>query len=385
MNFTDLFIRRPVLATVVSLLIFLLGLRSILALQVSEYPQTTNTVVTVTTAYPGASPDVMQGFITTPIQKNMAGADGIDYMTSESVQGLSTINAYIKLNFDPNAAFTDILSKVQQTRNQLPKAAFDPVITKTTGSVVALMYIGFNSNSLTSGAITDYLTRVVVPQLQTVSGLAKAEILGGNIFAMRIWLDLKKMAAYNVSAADVANALAKNNFQSAPGTTKGQFIAFNINAKTDLHDEKQFQEMVVKSVKGTLIRIKDVADAELGAQNYDSSITFNGKKAVFLGITATPIANPLTVITNVRKLLPTIEKKFPPGLHAQVVYDATKYIHSSIVEVIKTILEATVIVVIVIFLFLGALRSVLIPVVTIPLSLVGVCSFMLMLGYSINL
>lgn len=385
MFFTDLFIRRPVLATVVSLLIFLLGLRSIHALQVSEYPQTTNTVVTVVTSYPGASPNVMQGFITTPIQKNIAGADGIDYLTSESVQGLSTINAYIKLNFDPNTAFTDIMSKVQQTRNQLPKAAFDPVITKTTGSTVALMYIGFNSTTITPGAITDYLTRVVVPQLQTVSGLAKAEIIGGSVFAMRIWLNLKKMAAYHVSATEVANALAENNFQSAPGATKGQYVTYNISAKTDLHNAKQFQDMVVKNVNGTLIRLKDIATAELGAQSYDSSITFNGKKAVFIGITATPLANPLTVITGVRKLLPSIEKKFPPGLNAQVVYDATKYIRSSIVEVIKTIIEATVIVVVVIFLFLGSFRSVLIPIVTIPLSLVGVCSFMLALGYSINL
>lgn len=385
MKFTDLFVKRPVLATVVSLLIFLLGLRAIHNLQVREYPELTNTVITVTTAYPGASADVIQGFITNPIEKAISGATGLDYMKSESTQGMSTIKVFVKLNFDPNTAFTDVMSKVAQARKDLPKNALEPVIKKDTGSQIDLMYIGFSSDVMSQGQITDYLTRVVQPKLQTIFGVAAAEILGGNTFAMRIWLNTQKMAAYHISANDVVAAIQQNNYQSAPGETNGQYIAYNLNAKTDLHTEEQFKEMVIKNVNGTLIRLQDIADVELGAQNYDTSVIFNGQKAVFVGIKATPTGNPLSVIDAVQKQLPVLEKNFPPGLHANVVYDATKYIRASIHEVIKTILEATAIVVIVIFLFLGSVRSVLIPVVTIPLSLVGVCSLMLFLGYSINL
>lgn len=384
-NFTDLFIKRPVLATVISLLIFLIGLRSISALQVREYPQLINTVITVTTVYPGASPDVVQGFITTPIQKAISGAEGVDYINSESVQGVSTIKVYVKLNFDPNKAFTDVMSKVAQARKDLPRGTQDPVIQKNTGSPVDLMYIGFNSNEMTPGQITDFLTRVVQPKLETVFGVAEAEILGGNTFAMRIWLDPDKMAAFHVTPNDVDTALAANNYQSAPGQTKGEYVAFNINAKTDLHSAQEFEQLVVKSDGDTLIRLKDVARVELGSQSYDAAVTFNGKKAVFIGINPTPTANPLTVINDIRNLLPEMQKTFPSVLQANIVYDATRYIRASIKEVAKTIIEATVIVVIVIFLFLGSIRSVLIPIVTIPLSLVGVCTFMLLLGYSINL
>lgn len=385
MNFTDIFIKRPVLAMVISLLIFLLGLRAIFDLPVSEYPKLENTVITIYTAYTGASSQVVQGFVTTPIQKSVAGADGIDYLTAESTQGLSTIKAYIKLNYDPNTAFTDIMSKVAAVRSDLPEDARDSEITKDTGSTIALMYIGFSSDAMTPGQITDYIIRVVQPKLQTVSGIAEARILGGNTFAMRVWLNPKKMAAYNVTPQDIDTALLQNNFQSAPGKIKGELVAFNINAATDLHDEKQFQQLVVKSTNNTLIRLQDVATVKLGSEDYDTSVIFNGKKAVFVGIYPTPTANPLSLIDEVRKVLPDIKKNLPPGLDGQVVYDATKYIRASINEVIKTIIEATVIVILVIFLFLGALRSVTIPVVTIPLSLVGVCTFMLFLGYSLNL
>lgn len=385
MNFTDIFIKRPVLATVISLLIFLLGLRAILNLQVRQYPELTNTVITVTTAFPGASSDVIQGFITTPIQRAISGANGMDYLTSESIQGMSTIKVFVRLNFDPNVAFTDVMSKVAQARKDLPREAFDPVIKKDTGSPIDLMYIAFNSKQMSQGQITDYLTRVVQPQLQTIDGVANAEILGGNTFAMRIWLDQTKMAAFNISANDIIAALESNNFQSAPGQTKGEFVAINLNAKTDVHNEDEFRQLVVKSVNGTLIRLQDIAKVELGSQNYDTSVTFNGEKAVFVGIKATPTGNPLTIIDEVRKQLPLLQKNFPPSLTGQVVYDATKYIRASIKEVAKTLIEATVIVIVVIFLFLGSIRSVIIPIVTIPLSLVGVCFLILFLGYSINL
>lgn len=384
-KFTDLFIRRPVLATVISLLIFIIGLRAIFELPVRQFPKVENTLITITTSYPGASAELIQGFITTPIEKKVASADGIDYMTSESTDNVSTISAYIKLNFDPNVAFTSIMSKVSEVKNQLPKAAEDPVIQKQTGQSTALMYIAFNSEDMTSEQITDYLSRVVQPKLETVSGVSEAQILGGSFFAMRVWLNPKRMAAFGVSPNDVVMALKQNNFQAAAGETKGKYIAISVNANTDVQNAKDFSNIVVKEYKNTLIHIKDVAKVELGSENYDSSVIFNGERAVFIGIKASPSANPLSVITDVKTVLPGIEKGFPPSLHGKIVYDATKYIRSSINEVLSTILEATVIVILVIYLFLGSLRTVAIPIITIPLSLVGVFGVMMALGYSINL
>ncbi len=385
MNFTDIFIKRPVLATVISLLILLFGLRAISSLAVREFPAMSNTVITVSTSYGGASAEVVQGFITSILEKAIAGADGIDYINAQSTQGLSTIQVYIKLNYDPDKAFTDIMSKVAEVQGNLPAGSDKPTYKKDTGSTIALMYISFFSDEMTPEQITDYITRVVQPKIQTVPGLASAEILGGNTFAMRIWLDPQKMASLHITASDISDALLNNNFQSAPGKTKGEYVAFNINAKTDLHDVETFKEMVVKDDHGTLTRLRDVAKVELGSKSYDASVSFNGQKAIFMGINGTPTANPLNVIQDVRKLLPDLEKGFPPSLHGKVVYDATDYIRASIKEVMHTIIEATLIVVVVIYLFLGSVRSVLIPMVTIPLSLIGVCSLMLMLGYSINL
>lgn len=384
-SFTDIFIKRPVLATVVSLLLFFLGLKSIFTLPVRQFPKMENTVISINTAYPGANADIMQGFVTTPLEKSIASAEGLDYMTSSSYQGVSDIKVYIKLNFDPNKAFTDITSKVSAVRNQLPKEVEDPVITKDTGSQIDLMYIGFNSKTMNPRQITDYITRVVQPKIETISGIAHANIYGGSVFAMRVWLDPQKMAALNLTPNDIQQALLQKNYLSAAGNTKGYFIAYNIYANTDLQDVKAFENIMLKTENGTIVRLKDVAHVELGSQYYDSSVIFNGEKAIFVGIAATPTANPLTVISDVRKALPEIEKEFPPGLNAKVVYDSTTYIRASIKEVIHTLVEATLIVVIVIFLFLGSIRSVLIPIITIPLSLVGVSTFMLALGYSINL
>lgn len=386
MNFTDIFIKRPVLSIVISLLILIFGLDAIFSLAIRQFPKLENTVITITTVYPGASAEVIQGFITSIIEKSIAGADGIDYITAQSVQGQSIIQANIKLNYDPNTAFTDINSKVAAVQGQLPSSAQQPVLSKSTGSNIALMYISFNSDTMTAEQITDFITRVVQPKFQTVSGVSSVDILGASIFAMRIWLNPQKMAALNVTPNDISAALQNNNFQSAPGKTKGELVAFNINALTDLHSVEEFKDIVVKSSEdGSLIRLEDVAQVELGSQSYDTAVYFNGKKAIFVGINATPTANPLTVISDIRKLLPDVEKNFPPSLRAYIVYDSTDYIRESLHEVMRTIAEATVIVIVVIYLFLGALRSVLIPVVTIPLSLIGVCSFMLALGYSINL
>lgn len=385
MKFTDLFIKRPVLSIVVSLLIFLFGINSIYKMQIRQYPRMDNTVITVMTSYPGADAELIAGFITTPLESAVASAEGIDYMTSSSAQGLSTITLNIKLNFDPQIAFTDVMSKVQQTLNQLPRESQQPVILKKSDSSTALMYISLDSKDMTPQQITDYATRVVQPQLQTVAGVAKADILGGQTYSMRIFMNPIKMAALNVTPSDVSTVLASNNFLTAAGSTKSEYVAINLTAKTDLNNVEGFEKLIVKSDKGSIIRLRDIAKIELGSQNYDSSVTFNGKKAVFISITPTPTANPLTVINEARKLFPSIVKEFPPSLTGTIVYDATAFIRASIHEVIETIVEAAVIVIIVIFLFLGSIRSVFIPIVTIPLSLIGVCTLMLMLGYSINL
>jgi multidrug efflux pump len=385
MIFTDIFIKRPVLATVVSLLIFLFGLNSISSMQIRQYPRMDNTVITVTTSYPGADANLIAGFITTPLEAAVASAEGIDYMTSSSTQSLSTITLTIKLNFNPQVAFTDVMSKVQQTLNQLPPQAQQPVIIKSSDTSTPLMYISLDSREMTPQQITDYAVRVVQPQLQTVDGVAQAQILGGATYSMRVFLDPIKMAALNVSPSDVTNVLARNNFLTAAGSTKGEYVAINMTAKTDLNNAKEFSELIVRSNQNSIIRLRDIGKVVLGSQDYNTTVSFNGKKAVFIAITPTPTANPLTVISDARKIFPSITREFPPTLTGTIVYDATDFIRASIKEVILTIIEAALIVIVVIFLFLGSFRSVIIPVVTIPLSLVGVCTLMLFLGYSINL
>ncbi len=342
-------------------------------------------MITVTTSYPGASPDLMQGFITTPIEQAVASAEGIDYMTSQSVQGTSTISVYMKLNADPNQALTDVMAKVNQVKYQIPKAANDPIIIKSTGQTTAVMYIGFSSTELSGSAISDYLTRVVQPLMSTVDGVASADILGGQTFAMRLWLDPIRMAGRGVSAADVVAAIQANNYQAASGQTKGYYTVSNVTTNSDLTDIDQFRRMIVKSKDGGLVRIEDIAKVDLGAQSEDSSVAFNGVHAIFIGVQATPEGNPLTIVKGVRALFPTIERNLPPSLKMKVAYDSTRFIQSSIDEVEHTLIEAVLIVVVVIFLFLGSFRSVLIPVVTIPLSLVGACAMMMAMGFSLNL
>ncbi len=385
MKFTDLFIRRPILSVVISLLILLIGLRALLEMPIRQYPQLQNTVITVTTAYPGASPDLMQGFIATPIEQAVATAEGIDYLTSSSTQGQSVVTAYIRLNFDPNVAMTDVMAKVQQVKYQLPREANDPVILKSTGETTSILYMGFSSPELSGAAISDYLTRVIQPNLSTVEGVAQAKILGGQTFAMRLWLDPVRMAARGIAAGDVSAAIAANNYQSAPGQTKGVFVVTNVTANTGLTDVEQFREMVVKAKGGALVRLKDIATVDLGAQSFNASVAMNGQQAIFIGVDATPTGNPLNIVADIRKMVPELRRNLPPSMAMEIVYDSTRFIQSSIDEVVKTLVEAVAIVIVVIFLFLGSFRSVLIPVVTIPLSIVGACSFMLALGFSLNL
>jgi multidrug efflux pump len=385
LNFTDIFIRRPVLASVVSLVILVVGLRSYSSLQVLAYPKTEDGVVTVTTVFPGADPDAIAGFITTPIESAVAQANGIDYMTSISQSGTSTITVNLRQNYDTSKAAAEINIKVNSVLNQLPVGSQQPSITVKTGTTIDAMYMGFSSSELDRNQITDYLQRVVQPKLQAVPGVQIAEILGGQYFSLRAWLNPQKLSAYGITASDVATALTNNNFISAVGNTKGQMVQVTLTSTTSLHSLSEFRNLVVKQVNGANIRLSDVATVELGADSYESRVAFDGKPGVFVGIQVAPSANLLDVIGGVRAAFPEIKAQLPQGLAAIIVYDATDFVNSSIHEVATTLVEALVIVMVVIFAFLGSPRSVLIPVVAIPLSLIGTLALMLALGFSINL
>jgi len=385
MNFTDIFIRRPVLASVVSLLILALGLRSMDLLPVLQYPRTENAVVTVSTTYTGADANLVAGFITTPLEHSIAQANGIDYMTSTSTMGRSTITANLTLNYDTGKALTEINTKVNAVLNKLPPDAQQPVISVEVGETIHSMYIGYESGTLPSNNITDYLTRVVQPQLQAVSGVQTAEILGEKLFALRAWLNPEKLAAYNLTAADVWNALGKNDYLSAVGRTKGQMVQVNLTASTNLISLEEFRNLIIKQDNGAVVRLKDVGTVSLGAEDYDSQVYLDGKKAVYIGIKVAPAANLLEVIKRVHVVLKQIEGQIPEGISQSVGYDASRFVNSSINEVIKSLLEALLIVTLVVFVFLGSVRAVLIPVLAIPLSLIGAFTFMLVFGFSINL
>src|SRR6202011_5191980 len=363
-RFTDLFIKRPVLAIVVSLVILIAGLQSIRSLSVRQYPRSDIAVVQVTTVYVGANADLVRGFITTPLERVIASADGIDYMESSSAQGLSTITVHLKLNFDTNAALTQIQAKLAQVRNDLPPESQAPVIDlQTADNQFAAMYLGFSSASLDQNQITDYLTRVVQPKLSAISGVQRADILGDRTFAMRIWLKPDKMASLNIPPSAVHDALAKNNYLSALGSTKGSMVSVNLVANTNLTTAEEFRQLVVKQDNGVVVRLGDIADVVLGAQDYDQDVRFNGQTATFMGVWVLPTANSLDVIRRVREAMPEIQSQLPAGMQAGIPYDSTKYIQDAIKEVLTTLSETLLIVIVVIFLFLGSMRSVIIPVV----------------------
>ena len=385
MTFTDIFIKRPVLATVISLLILALGLRSVGLLPILQYPFTQNAVVTVATTYTGANPAVIAGFITTPLENSIAEASGIDYMTSSSTQGTSTIQANLLLNYDPNKAVSDINTKVNAVLNQLPKEAQQPVISVAVGEAIDSMYIGFYSTILPSNKITDYLVRNVQPKLQAINGVQLAEILGQRTFAMRAWLDPIKLAGHHITAADISNKLASNNFISAVGRTKGSMFTTDLIANTSLNTVDQFRQLALSSQNGAIVRLGDVSTVSLGSQDYSRAVQFDGDPSVYIGIKIAPAANLLTVIDDVKKAFPEIKEQLPEGLNAKIVYDASAFVNSSIHEVVHSLFEALLIVTVVIFLFLGSVRSVIIPVIAMPLSLIGTFFIMLLLGYSINL
>ena len=386
MRFTDIFVKRPVLAIVVNLVILIAGLQSIRALSVRQYPRSDIAVVRVTTAYVGASADLVRGFITTPLERVIASADGIDYMESSSAQSLSTITVHLQLNYDTNAALTQIQSKVAQVRNDLPPEAEAPVIElETADNQFAAMYMGFSSQHLDQNQITDYLTRVVQPKLSAISGVQRADILGDRTFAMRIWLKPDEMAAHNISPSELRQALAQNNYLSTLGRTKGSMVSVNLIANTDLRTPEEFRQLVVKERNGAVVRLGDIADVVLGAESYDEDVRFNGETATFMGVWVLPTANALDVIERVREAIPGIQAQLPAGMKVGIPYDSTEYIEDAIDEVLTTLSETLLIVIVVIFLFLGSVRSVIIPVVAIPISLVGAVFLMLVAGFTINL
>src|SRR5213595_914327 len=378
MKFTDLFVKRPVLAIVVNLVILIAGLQSIRALSVRQYPRSDIAIVRVTTTYVGANANLVRGFITTPLERVIASADGIDYLESSSAQGASTITVHLKLNYDTNAALTQIQAKVAQVRNDLPPEAEAPVIElETADNQFASMYIGFASDELDQNQITDYLTRVVQPKLSAISGVQRADILGDRTFAMRVWLKPDKMAALGISPSQVSNALAANNYLAALGRTKGTMTSVNLVANTNLQTPEEFKQLVVKEQNGTVVRLGDIADVVLGAETYDQEVSFNGETAVFIGIFVLPTANTLDVMKRVRQSMPEIQAQLPAGMTAGVPYDTSLYIEDAIREVLKTLAETLLIVIVVIFLFLGSVRGVLVPVVAIPISLIGAVMLML--------
>jgi multidrug efflux pump len=386
MKFTDLFVKRPVLAIVVNLVILIAGLQSIGALSVRQYPRSDIAVVKVTTAYIGASADLVRGFVTTPLERVIASADGIDYLESSSAQSLSTITVHLELNYDTNAALTQIQAKVAQVRNDLPPEAEAPIIElETADAEFAAMYLGFSSPDLDQTQITDYLMRVVQPKLSAVSGVQRADILGDRTFAMRIWLQPDRMASLGISPSDLREALARNNYLSALGRTKGSMVSVNLVANTDLRTPEEFRQLVVKESNGVVVRLGEIADVVLGAENYEEDVRFNGETAVFMGIWVLPTANALDVVSRVRDAMQDVEAQLPAGMKAGIPYDSTEYIEDAIGEVLTTLTETLLIVIAVIFLFLGSLRSVIIPVIAIPISLIGAVFLMLAAGFTINL
>jgi len=383
--FTDYFIKRPVLSLVISTMIVLLGVQAFFDTQVRQYPELETSVITITTAYPGASAELIQGFITQPIQQVVSSTKGIDFLRSSSSNSISTVEVHMKLGVDADVALTEVSTKVSSIRGELPAESEDPVIAKLSAEGFALAYLGFYSDTLSDVEVTDYLLRTVQPALSTINGVAQAEILGGKTYSMRVWMDPVRMAAQKVSAADIVNAISADNYQSAAGKSRGQLVQTDVNAITDSGNPEVFERFVIREEGANRVRLGDIADIELGAENYDSLIMFDNVPSIYIGINGTTDGNPLTTIKLVTAELEKMKSSFPPGLNAAVAYDSTEFIEASINEVILTLAQAAIIVVVVIFLSLGSFRSTLIPLVTIPLSIVGVLFYMQLMGYSINL
>lgn len=385
MKFTDIFVRRPVLALVVSMLILLLGAFAFSKLPIRQYPMLQNSTITIATDYPGASSKLMQGFVTQPITQAVSSVEGVDYISSSSVQGKSLVTVRMELNRDPTQALTQVMAKVNQVRYKLPQQAYDPVIELSSGESTAVAYVGFSSEQLSIPELTDYLSRVVEPVFSSINGVAKVQVFGGQQLAMRLWLDADKLAGRHLTANDVADAVRRNNYQAAPGKVEGEYVIANVYVNTDLTNVDEFKNMVISNDGNNLIRLRDIGTVELGAAATETSGIMNGKKAVFLGLFPTPTGNPLVIVDGIRDNLENIEKTLPPGVHVELAFETSRFIKASINQVVQTLIEAIVIVIGVIYLCLGSFRSVIIPVLAIPLSMLGAAGLMLAFGFSINL
>ena len=385
-SFTDLFIRKPVIALVVNIVILIVGLVSYTKLNTRQYPRSDSAVVNITTIYFGASADTVRGYITTQLERVISSADGIDYIESSSGASISNIKVYLRLNYDTNAALAQISSKIDQVRNELPPGAETPTINiETADSQFASAYLSFYSDKLNQNQITDYLNRMVQPRLSAVKGIQRADVLGGRVFAMRVWLKPEELAARGLSPSEVRSALQANNALAAVGATKGSMLSVSLVANTDLKNVDEFKRLVVAQRNGTIIRLADVADVELGAEDYNTEVKFGGQTATFMGLWVLPTDSTVEVIKRVRSVLPEIERALPAGLQVKLAYDGTKYIDDALKEILTTLIETLLIVMVVIFLFMGSLRSVLIPIIAMPLSLVGALALMMAFGFTINL
>ena len=385
MRFTDTFIRRPVLAIAVNLLLVIAGFAALASLQIRQFPQMQFTVITVTTVYTGASADLVQGYVTQPLQEQIAAADGVDYLTSESRSGTSVITVYMRLNYSSSAAQSNILTKIQAVRADLPKEIEDPKLDISSGDITQLIYFALSSDRMDSSQITDYAKRVIQPKFSTVPGVSKIKYYGDREFAMRIWLDPRKLAVYALTASEVRQAISDNNYQTTAGQVRGQYSSFDIDAKTGLELPEDFGAVIVSSGAKGIVRLRDVADISLGAKDADMVVRVRSKPAIIIGIDPTPQANPLEVAHGLKNLIPALESNLPVGLKMETVYDSSIFIEESITEVEHTIIEAALIVTVVIFLFIGSLRAIIVPIIALPLSIVGVAVFLAALGFSINL
>lgn len=384
MSFTDVFIKRPVLSISITLLLVIAGAASLFKLSIRQWPKIEVQVISVNVAYTGASAELMESFVTTPLEQSLGGVPGLDYMTSESSQGSSSIVLTFPLGYDINTALADVSNAVNAARYQLPQNIQDPVISKSDPQERPIMYIAFSSTKMKMEDITNYLKTSIQPEMETLPGVAQANILGNLDYAMRLWLNPYAMAAHNITAADIQQALYNKNVQAAAGSIQTKQLSYPVNIKAMLSEKKQFNDLVIKNQDGILTRISDVADVELGAENYQFSIISDGKKTTMIGVTNQTGSNPLTISKEVRKLLAEKEKMFPEGLTTSIAYDSTIFIKDSLHEVGLTMILTIACVIVVIFLFLGSFRALLIPIVTIPISLITVCLFLLWLGYSIN-
>lgn len=376
MKFTDVFVRRPVLALVVSSLIVLIGLFALSKLPIRQYPQLESSTITITTQYPGASAKLMQGFVTQPIAQAVSSVEGVDYLSSSSVQGSSLVTVRMELNRDSTQALAQVMAKVNQVRYKLPKEAYDPVIELSSGESTAVAYIGFSSTTLSIPALTDYLSRVVEPMYSSIEGVAKVQVFGGQQLAMRLWLDADKLAGRGLSAADVAQAVRQNNYQAAPGKVKGEYVISNVYVNTDLTNVSEFQDLVIRNDGNGLVRLRDVGTIELGAAATETSGLMNGEPAIYLGLFATPTGNPLVIVDGMNKLMPDIIKTLPPNVKVEMAFETSRFIKASIDQVFHTLVEALLIVIAVIYLCLGSIRSVIIPILAIPLSMLGAAALM---------